>query len=42
VPEKNPYAGPNLGKVVGANNVIIGDRADLIHGYMTNGIFLVN
>ena len=38
---QNPYAGPNLGKVVAANNVIIGGRADTIHRYMSNGIFLV-
>ena len=38
---QNPYPGPNLGKVVAANNVIIGGRADIIHRYMSNGIFLV-
>ena len=39
---QNPYAGPNLGKVTAANNIIIGGRADTIHRYMSNGIFLVN
>ncbi|HEV8167706.1 MAG TPA: right-handed parallel beta-helix repeat-containing protein [Pyrinomonadaceae bacterium] len=38
---QNPYPGVNLGKVIAANNVIIGGRADIIHRYMSNGIFLV-
>lgn len=38
---QNPYPGPNLGKVTAANNIIIGGRADTIHRYMSNGIFLV-
>jgi hypothetical protein len=38
---QNPYPGPNLGKVTAANNVAIGGRADLVHHYMSNGIFLV-
>ena len=38
---QNPYKGPNLGKVVAANNIIIGGREDRIHRYMSNGIFLV-
>jgi hypothetical protein len=38
---QNPYPGENLGKVVAANNIIIGGRADTIHRYMSNGIFLV-
>jgi hypothetical protein len=38
---QNPYPGPNLGKVVAANNIIIGGRVDRIYHYMSNGIFLV-
>ena len=38
---QNPYPGSNLGKVVAANNIIIGGRADIIYRYMSNGIFLV-
>lgn len=38
---QDPYQGPNHGKVTAANNIIIGGRADTIHRYMSNGIFLV-
>lgn len=38
---QNPYKGPNLGKVIAANNVLIGGRADVVHRFMSNGIFLV-
>jgi hypothetical protein len=38
---QDPYSGPNHGKVTAANNVLIGGRADLLHRYMSNGIFLV-
>ena len=38
---QNPYPGTNLGKVVAANNIIIGGRVDRIYRYMSNGIFLV-
>jgi len=37
---QDPYRGPNHGKVTAANNVAIGGRADLVHRYMSNGIFL--
>ncbi len=38
---QDPYQGPNHGKVTAANNVAIGGRSDLVHRYMSNGIFLV-
>src|SRR2546423_4164376 len=38
---QNPYPGQNLGKVTAANNIAIGGRADVVHHYMSNGIFLV-
>jgi len=38
---QDPYEGPNHGKVTAANNVAIGGRSDLVHRYMSNGIFLV-
>jgi hypothetical protein len=38
---QDPYQGPNHGKVIAANNIIIGGRADTIHRYMSNGIFIV-
>lgn len=38
---QNPYPGPNLGKVIAANNIIIGGRVDRVYHYMSNGIFLV-
>lgn len=38
---QNPYKGPNLGKVIAANNILIGGRADTVHRFMSNGIFLV-
>ena len=37
---QDPYNGPNHGKVTAANNVTIGGRADTIHRYMSNGLFL--
>jgi hypothetical protein len=37
---QDPYRGPNRGRVVAANNVIIGGRDDVIHRYMSNGLFL--
>jgi len=37
---QDPYRGPNHGKVTAANNVAIGGRADIVHRYMSNGIFL--
>jgi len=38
---QNPYPGPNLGKVIAANNILIGGRVDRVYHYMSNGIFLV-
>ena len=38
---QDPYFGPNHGKVTAANNILIGGRADVIHRYMSNGLFLV-
>jgi hypothetical protein len=38
---QNPYRGENLGKVIAANNIAIGGRADTVHRFMSNGIFLV-
>lgn len=38
---QDPYKGLNHGKVTAANNVAIGGRSDLVHRYMSNGIFLV-
>lgn len=38
---QDPYRGQNHGKVIAANNVAIGGRADSVHRYMSNGIFLV-
>jgi hypothetical protein len=38
---QDPYAGQNHGKVTAANNIAIGGRADLLHRYMSNGIFIV-
>lgn len=37
---QDPYRGANRGRVVAANNVIIGGRDDVIHRYMSNGLFL--
>jgi len=37
---QDPYLGPNRGRVVAANNVIIGGRDDVLHRYMANGLFL--
>ena len=38
---QDPYFGPNHGKVTVANNILIGGRDDLLHRYLSNGIFLV-
>ena len=38
---QDPYHGVNHGRVVAANNIAIGGRADRVHRYMSNGIFLV-
>lgn len=38
---QDPYAGANRGRVVAANNVIIGGRNDVRYRYMSNGMFLV-
>ncbi|HEV8367816.1 MAG TPA: hypothetical protein VGQ39_07685 [Pyrinomonadaceae bacterium] len=37
---QDPYIGANHGLVVAANNIIIGGREDLIHRFMSNGLFL--
>jgi hypothetical protein len=37
---QDPYAGANRGKVVAANNVIIGGRNDGKRRFMSNGLFL--
>jgi len=37
---QDPYAGANRGRVVAANNVIIGGRDDVIHRFLSNGLFL--
>jgi hypothetical protein len=37
---QDPYTGANRGRVVAANNVIIGGRNDVKFRYMSNGIFL--
>ena len=37
---QDPYRGANRGRVVAANNVIIGGRDDVIHRFMSNGLFL--
>ena len=37
---QDPYVSTNRGRVVAANNVIIGGRNDLRYRYMSNGIFL--
>ena len=37
---QDPYAGRNRGRVVAANNVIIGGRNDRLYRYMSNGMFL--
>lgn len=37
---QDPYTGANRGRVVAANNVIIGGRNDVLYRYMSNGIFL--
>ncbi|HEV2836303.1 MAG TPA: hypothetical protein VGW58_13340, partial [Pyrinomonadaceae bacterium] len=37
---QDPYAGPNSGRVVAANNVIIGGRNDVLYRWMSNGMFL--
>lgn len=37
---QDPYTGVNRGRVVAANNVIIGGRNDVVHRYMSNGMFL--
>lgn len=38
---QDPYVSVNRGKVVAANNVVIGGREDRIHRFMSNGIYLV-
>ena len=38
---QDPYHGANHGKVIAANNVAIGGRADTVHRFMSNGLFLV-
>jgi hypothetical protein len=38
---QDPYTGENRGKVVAANNVIIGGREDRVHRYLSNGFFIV-
>ena len=37
---QDPYHGKNSGNVVAANNRIIGGRLDVLHRYMTSGIFI--
>ena len=37
---QDPYVGANHGAVVAENNVAIGGREDVLHRYMTNGLFL--
>lgn len=37
---QDPYSGANRGRVVAANNVIVGGRNDVKYRYMSNGIFL--
>lgn len=37
---QDPYYGLSRGRVVAANNVIIGGRNDVLHRYMSNGLFL--
>lgn len=37
---QDPYTGANRGRVVAANNVIIGGRNDVLYRYMSNGLFL--
>jgi hypothetical protein len=37
---QDPYTGASRGRVVAANNVIIGGRNDVKYRYMSNGIFL--
>jgi len=38
---QNPYKGPNLGKVIAANNVLIGGRSEHSNNrFMSNGLFL--
>ena len=37
---QDPYFGSNRGRVVAANNIIIGGRNDVLHRYMSNGLFL--
>lgn len=37
---QDPYTGANRGRVVAANNVMIGGRNDVRYRYMSNGIFL--
>jgi hypothetical protein len=37
---QDPYAGRNRGRVVAANNVIIGGRNDRLYRWMSNGLFL--
>jgi hypothetical protein len=37
---QDPYSGPNSGRVVAANNVIIGGRNDVLYRWMSNGMFL--
>ena len=40
---QDPYKGPNHGKVIAANNVLIGGRSEHSnHRYMSNGLFLVS
>jgi len=37
---QDPFTGANRGRVVAANNVIIGGRNDVLYRYMSNGLFL--
>ena len=37
---QDPYKGVNHGLVVAANNIAIGGREDIIHRFMSNGLFL--
>ena len=37
---QDPYKGVNRGLVVAANNIAIGGREDIIHRFMSNGLFL--
>jgi hypothetical protein len=37
---QDPYFGANRGRVLAANNVIIGGRNDIVHRFLSNGLFL--